>query len=83
MPTGSGNDPSGCRELALQKLTRVFGEHRGDELLHETLAEIQLATLETPGDLLRFGRALERRGGFEAAVGAMLSVQATLKGAKG
>lgn len=79
----SSNDSSDLRALARSKLARVFGEHRADELLRATLAEVQLTTLSTPEDLMRFGRALERRGGFEAAVGALLCVQATLRGAKG
>jgi len=39
--------------------------------------------LSTPDDLLAFAREMEKLSGFEAAVGAMLGVDAVMFGAKG
>lgn len=69
-------------ELALAKMTRVLGADRAQDLMRTTLAEIQLSNLHTADDLLRFARSLEGRGAFEGAVGALLGVQAVMRGAK-
>lgn len=69
--------------LAREKMTRVLGESRAAQLYAEILAEIGRDSLESADDLLAFARALSGRGAFEGAVGAMLSVQAVMKGAKG
>ena len=66
-------------ELARQKLARIFGERRAEQLLAETMKQAGVEALATPADLLRVGRVLEERGGFEAAVGAILTMQATLR----
>ena len=76
----TGDSP--LKALARAKLERVFGPHRAEELIAATIAEAELAGLDTPDELYRFGRTLEKRGGFEGAVGAILSVQAVLRGAK-
>lgn len=65
-----------------EKLARIFGEKRARELVRVTLRDAQIPALKTAEDLLHFGRFLERRGGFEGAVGAMLTVHAVLKGAR-
>jgi hypothetical protein len=67
--------------LALEKLTRVLGAERGRRVFDEVLAASQLTVLESPDDLYAFSVHLGRRGGFEAAVGAMLGVTAVLRGA--
>lgn len=66
--------------LAASKLTRVFGPRRGPELLGEVLAEAGLARIGSVDDLRRVAEALQRRGGFEATTGALLAVQAALRG---
>lgn len=73
---------SSIEEIAHEKLLRIFGEKRARELVRNTMKEAQLTALVTADDLLLFGRVLERRGGFEGAVGAMLTVQAVLQGAR-
>ncbi len=65
--------------LVVEKLTRVFGTSRASALLSQVLAELELAAVVTPDDLRRVGEALQRRGGFEAAAGAMFVVQATMR----
>ena len=65
--------------LVVEKLTRVFGAARANELLAQVLAELELHEVATPDDLMRVGNALQRRGGFEATAGAMFVVQATMR----
>ena len=77
MPRDDESDP--LHALAADKLTRVFGPRRGAELLGEVLAETGVARIATVDDLRRVAEALQRRGGFEATTGALLSVQATLR----
>ena len=69
--------------VALQKLTRVFGDERGRALLADGLLSAGLKEITSAEDLMKLARALEKRGGLERAVGAMLSVQAVMMGAKG
>lgn len=68
--------------LALEKMERVLGGARATHLFSEILTEIGLEELSSADDLLLFSRALSGRGAFEGAVGAMLSVQAVMRGAK-
>lgn len=65
--------------LVERKLARVFGSERGLALLRAVLAELGLETIETNADLQRVAAALERRGGFEATAGTMLSVLAATR----
>lgn len=67
----------------MEKLTRVFGATRANELLAQVLAELELREIATPDDLMRVGNALQRRGGFEATTGAMFVVQATMRSLAG
>lgn len=69
-------------QLTRDKLVKVLGSEKAGRVEREVLEEIGLRELSTADDLLRFARALEKRGGFESALGAMLSVQAVLRGAK-
>ena len=69
-------------KLAQEKMARVLGQARATALFAEILAEIGLASIASADDLLLFARALSDRGAFEGAVGAMLSVQAVMRGAK-
>ena len=65
--------------LVVQKLSKVFGESRAAELLANMLGDLRLARIESVDDLVRLSDALQRRGGFEATVGAMLGVQAAMR----
>jgi hypothetical protein len=66
--------------LVVQKLTKIFGEQRTRELVNELLAELRLERVVSVDDLTRVAEALQRRGGFEATAGAMLGVQAAMRG---
>lgn len=74
--------PSEFSTLALDKMGRVLGQARATQLFSEILGEIKLKEISSADDLLVFARALSGRGAFEGAVGAMLSVQAVMRGAK-
>lgn len=73
---------SAIAQLTRDKLVKVLGADKAERVAREVLDEIGLPELATADDLLRFARALEKRGGFESALGAMLSVQAVLRGAR-
>lgn len=66
--------------LALTKMTRILGAERARQLMSELLERLGI-TLETADDLLQFSNELSKLGGFEGAVGAMLSVRALMNGA--
>lgn len=66
--------------LVVQKLTKIFGEARMQILLAEILEELAIARVATLPDLRAVSEALQRRGGFEATTGAMLAVQAAMRG---
>ena len=68
-------------ELARGKLARVLGEAKALRVFGETLALAGLEGIETPSDLHAFGAVLARRGGFEGAIGGLLSVAAVMRGA--
>ncbi len=69
-------------ELALTKMTRILGEQRAHRLMVQILASLDIE-LRSADELLRFSEELSKLGGFEGAVGAMLSVQAVMHGAGG
>ena len=75
--------PTPFQELARARLSRVVGAPRASELVERVLAEMKMERLETADDLFHFGKTLEGYGGIEAAVGALLSVQALIRGASG
>ena len=70
-------------QLALEKLSTIFGEAKANELIKLVLKEIHLTNIQTVDELFTFSQALEKYGPIEAAVGAMLGVKAILQGAKG
>ncbi len=76
------NEDRFFHELALTKMVRILGEQRARRLLDEILACLGVQ-LRDADALLRFATELSTRGGFEGAVGAMLSVQAIMHGADG
>jgi len=65
--------------IAHDKLTRVFGRERGEELLTSVLLEAKLKRIDTTDDLLRVADALKKRGGFIATTGVILEVQAMMR----
>ncbi len=67
-------------ELALEKMTRILGRERAHRLMSTILASLEIE-LRTADELLRFAQELSKLGGFEGAVGAMLSVRAVMRGA--
>lgn len=69
-------------DLALTKMTRILGEKRARAIMGELLAMLGLE-LRDADELLHFATELSKLGGFEGAVGAMLSVQAVMHGAVG
>jgi len=80
--TGEPSHPAHA-DFALEKLTSVLGGDRAQRIYLETLARSRLTDIRTADDLYAFGQQLSTRGGFEAAVGEMLSVAAILRGAIG
>jgi hypothetical protein len=74
-------DKNYFRELAHSKLALVFGNEKAERLVREIAADGGLAEISSAQDLLVFSAVLKRRGGFESTVGAMLGLQAVLRGA--
>jgi hypothetical protein len=74
------SEPS-LAQLALDKLTRVLGAVQAQRVFGQTLAAAQLADIRTPDELYTFGDQLSKHGGFEAAVGRLLTVAAVIRGA--
>lgn len=81
MSPGFSSDPE-YSEIALTKMTAVLGPTRAQSLLRE-ICETNGITLATADELFEFGEALSRVGGFEGAVGALLTVRAIMRGARG
>ncbi len=80
MTDAASKAPCKFHELALTKMTRILGERRANRLMGQILASLNIE-LRGPDELLRFAAELSKLGGFEGAVGAMLSVQAVMNGA--
>ena len=79
MPESVPNE-SKFYELARTKMTRVLGEQRAHRLMTQIMASLGIE-LRNVDELLQFASELSKLGGFEGAVGAMLSVQAIMHGA--
>ena len=75
-----GDTTPDLHALVVQKLSKVFGASRARELLGDVLRETGLERVVSIDDLVRVAEALQTRGGFEATVGAMLAVQAAMRG---
>lgn len=73
--------PTAWNDVAIAKLTRVLGERPGRELMTETLATLGIAEIASADQLRDFATILSRKGGFAAALGALLSVHAATYGA--
>ena len=65
-------------EVALAKLTSVMGPTVGQHLASSVLEELCLESLSSPTELRRFATALQTRGGFASAVGALLTLHAAM-----
>ena len=79
-PTSPPDEDLGA--FARGKLTRVFGDARGARLYDEVLRDLGSDRVRDADELQAFARALARRGGMEAAVGGLLAVAATVRGAR-
>ncbi|RYE87839.1 MAG: hypothetical protein EOO75_13985 [Myxococcales bacterium] len=66
-------------QLVLSKLGRVIGHERSEQELSLVLAQLQLTSIDSVDDLERVAEALQRRPGFVATVGAMLSVDVAMR----
>lgn len=71
------------QQLAIEKLSAIFGEAKAHDLFKAALTELRLNNIQSADDLFNFSQVLEKYGPIEAAVGAMLGVKAILQGAKG
>ncbi len=74
-------EESEFQRLAWEKMSAVLGESRAERLLTSILSTTG-GSIETADDLFAFAAELARYGGFEGAVGGLLSVQAVLHGGK-
>ena len=75
------SDVNYFHDLAHKKLALVFGDEKAQRLVREFVVDGGLAEISTAQDLLVFSAALKKLGGFESTVGAMLGLQAVLRGA--
>ena len=73
--------PGELHGLALEKMSRVLGAQKAQQLMDRILAQLGLEIL-TAQDLYVFANHLSQLGGFESAVGSMLGVTAILRGAR-
>jgi hypothetical protein len=76
------SESESLEKLARTKLANVLGEARAQRIYGETIASLGMRELRTADDLYAFGELLATRGGFEAAVGGLLSVAAVVRGAQ-
>ena len=67
--------------IAREKLTRVLGATKGATVFDATMLGLGMFDLATADDLYAFSQELTKLGGYEAAVGGLLSVQAAIAGA--
>ena len=75
------SEPNYFHDLALSKLALVFGHEKAQAMLIEIATSGGLVAIADAQDLLVFSGILKQRGGFESTVGAMLGLQAVLRGA--
>lgn len=80
MMAGTSTSRGELYELALSKMARVLGEERACRLASRILEQLRI-DLHTAEELHAFATELQKLGGFEGAVGAMLSVRALMRGA--
>ena len=73
-------DPKNWHDVAVAKLTKVLGPVEGMNAANAALVELGLERVTSADELRALAAALERRGGFGAAVGGLLLVHATMYG---
>jgi hypothetical protein len=67
--------------LAREKLSAVLGGHRAEQIMGQVFRSMGVRTLNSAQDLYVFGQQVVAMGGFEGAVGALLSTLAVMRGA--
>ena len=70
--------PTDWHGVAFAKLTKVMGDAAGEGLALSVLEEIAIERVSSAKDLRNFAVALSKRGGFATAVGALLTLHATM-----
>lgn len=73
--------PTAWNDVAIAKLTRVLGEKPGRDLMTATLGTLGVEEISSADQLRDFAMVLSSKGGFAAALGALLSVHAATYGA--
>lgn len=68
--------------LAREKLERIFGPFRADEILAEALAALGLREVTSVDELARVAEHLAKQSGFVGIAGTALRTFAALRGAK-
>lgn len=69
------------REATLEKLERILGPARAQQVTVDTMRAGGIADLDHPDSRLKFGRKLAEQGGVLAAIGRAIAIQAILEGA--
>jgi hypothetical protein len=69
------------QHIALQKLSTVLGDEQARTVLSAVMAEVGLAGIASPDEMLRFANALLKRRGVLAAIARSLKIHAILQGA--
>ena len=83
-PSGAGADEeTAWQRTARDKLVRVLGAEAAQQALRLALHGAGLTAVRSPDELFRLSQAIERMGGFAAAVGALLALHAVMNGASG
>ncbi|MEO8035746.1 MAG: hypothetical protein ABI837_15020 [Acidobacteriota bacterium] len=68
-------------DLASTKLARVLGAAEGEAVFQRTLKTLGFQHLQSANDVYQFAQLLKGETAIIAAVGAMLSLSAVIKGA--
>ncbi len=70
-------------EAASGKLKRVLGAEAGERMRQKVMEKMGLTSLKSANELFAFAELLGQEGGFAGALGGLLGVHATLRGATG
>ncbi len=80
MTAGAAESP--WHAVAREKLVRIFGPLRGEQLLRDVLQELGLETIASVNDLAAVGDRLSAMGGFVGSLGVVLKTHASLRGGR-
>jgi hypothetical protein len=69
-------------QIALVKLTKMFGEDQGRQLIRELTEKMDKHQVNTADQLKEIAEALVARGGLSKMIGHSILVEALLRGAK-